>query len=399
MTNVNVRVNASTDDAVFSPSFYQYNDAENFLYMGFFFTAVGQTGMRFLGANIPSGATVDDADITLTNSAFEGDSNTTDIYCEDSGTPATFSSGSTPADRTKTSASVAWALASDGAPGDTRTTPDLVTIVQEVVDGNSGATDLVFIVVGRASNDYNIWDSYDGSPTTAPLLDLNYTAGAGGGEVAGAATIAATSSVTATASVEKAATASLSAAATVNAVASVTKAATAAIAGTSTVTATASVTKSASATIAATSTVTASATVTDFNLASATISATSNVSATASVEKAASASISGTSSVSAEANVQKLAVVLIASLSAMAATASVEKSASATIAAVSALTAVVSSITPLNRITVADARFRAMATGKARYAAQADSLGRYAPIAEAAGRHSPTTTGQARKGS
>lgn len=180
-----VSVGASSDDAVFVANFYDYNDTDTSLLIGRPFGVVASLGMRFLSLSIPSGATVDTATVTGVSTGFSG-APATIWYAEDSGlSPATFSSGSRPDQRTKTAASQTWTIPNVDT-GVTQTSPSLVSLLQEVVDDWSGLTHLVIIVEDNTGSGsvFRDWASWDHATLAAPLVDYTYTAGGGGGDQA-----------------------------------------------------------------------------------------------------------------------------------------------------------------------------------------------------------------------
>ena len=137
-----------------------------------------EVGIRFQNVSIPQGATINSAYIQFT--VDETGSGTTNLtfYGEDTDNASAFTSTSNNiTGRTKTSASVAWngvpAWTSTGAAGADQKTPDLKTIIQEIVnrEGWASGNSLVFIVDGTGSRTA---ESYEGNSDEAPLLLINY---------------------------------------------------------------------------------------------------------------------------------------------------------------------------------------------------------------------------------
>jgi hypothetical protein len=141
-------------------------------------------GLRYAAVDIPQGAVIESASITFTRRAagpgsvtliFEGeavDDAQTFVY----GPPAnraTFGITSRPT----TAASVQWTSTSPW--GATATTPDLASIVQEIVDrdGWQSGNALAFIISSNDSdaNNYRRADAYEqAGGATAPVLNLSY---------------------------------------------------------------------------------------------------------------------------------------------------------------------------------------------------------------------------------
>ncbi len=185
MTTISQRVAASADDAhdTVGGGFPGYSHTEVFVYTGESGTNVIDTGFRWvLGTPIPAGSTINSATVSIKDRDFGvGTAYTVDLHCEDSGaSPATFSSGSSPNDRALTAASVAWLL--DAAGDAVDVSPSFAAALQEIVDSYGQINNIVAIMKGRASNDnVNDWDSWDGDSAAAALLEVDYTAGGGGG--------------------------------------------------------------------------------------------------------------------------------------------------------------------------------------------------------------------------
>ncbi len=145
-------------------------------------------GFRFTNLTIPAGAIINTATITYT--AYRSDSNTpasTRFYGQDNtSNPSTFldcSSCYNITGRTKTSASVDWTNISGWVQNNTYTTPNLNSIVQEIVSDQAGLTNepIVFITEG-ISPGYERRRVYsrDTDSSKAPVLNINYTVPGGG---------------------------------------------------------------------------------------------------------------------------------------------------------------------------------------------------------------------------
>ncbi|MCP3914993.1 MAG: hypothetical protein GY711_05520 [bacterium] len=135
-------------------------------------------GMRFTGIEIPPGAVIQDAWIQFqvdesssgaSSLVFEGE----DVDDAGSFTNTDFGISSRP----RTSADVAWAPAAwptVGAAGAAQRTPDLASIVQEILDrpGWSSGNDVVFIVTGSGER---VAESFNGDPSGAALLHVEFS--------------------------------------------------------------------------------------------------------------------------------------------------------------------------------------------------------------------------------
>jgi len=175
VANLDIRVNASVDDAEESATggvYFTSSDLE-LVYDG-----SNQTvGMRFNGIDIPQGApilnahlqfTVDEADTEVTILTIQGEANDNAVVFNT--TRYNISS------RPRTISSESWSPSpwiTVGQAGPDQRTPDITDIVQEIVNraGWSSGNSLVIIITGTGQRTAI---AYDGSPTGAPLLHIEY---------------------------------------------------------------------------------------------------------------------------------------------------------------------------------------------------------------------------------
>lgn len=134
-------------------------------------------GLRFTGMDIPKGATITSAYVQFT--ASEAGSATTNLLIkgENADNSAAFAAASNNiSQRPQTSASANWAPAAwtAGAAGDQQRTPDLKTIVQQIVNrpGWASGNALTLIVTGTGKRTAY---SYEGATDKAPQLIVQYT--------------------------------------------------------------------------------------------------------------------------------------------------------------------------------------------------------------------------------
>ena len=141
-----------------------------------------QVGMRFTGVNVPKGALITNAYIRFR--AVAADSPNTNnnpanltIRGQAADNPTTFTTTDNDiSSRPTTSALSAWTPPA-WTTGTDYNTPDIKSVVQEIVDRNGWAANqsMVFIITGSGSRSAA---SYDGSTTTAPLLHIEWIGGA-----------------------------------------------------------------------------------------------------------------------------------------------------------------------------------------------------------------------------
>ena len=188
--SVDVRVGASSDDAeefgpdAVSPStngqiYLISSDLELVADIEPTSSGTQKVGMRFTGVSVPKGATITNAYIRFRAIAADSpntNNNTANltVRAQAADNPTAFTSTAfNITNRTPTAASVPWTPVA-WTTGVDYDTPDLKTVVQELVNrsGWSSGNSMVFIVTGTGSRSA---DSYDGSPSTAPLLHIEWS--------------------------------------------------------------------------------------------------------------------------------------------------------------------------------------------------------------------------------
>lgn len=175
---VSSRVNSTNDDVEENQngSMYMNSSDIELVYDG---SRGNQTiGLRFQGLNIPQGATILSAHVQFT--VDETNSGTTNLSIKAHNTdnaPAFSTSSYNVSSRPATTASVNWSPSSWSSAGQTGTaqkTPDLKSIVQELVNrsGWSQSSALALIITGTGERTA---ESYDGSSGNAPAIYVTYT--------------------------------------------------------------------------------------------------------------------------------------------------------------------------------------------------------------------------------
>jgi hypothetical protein len=136
-----------------------------------------RVGVRFTGVAIPQGATIATAYIQF--QADETQSETTNLLLQgqaiDNAPTFTSSSGNV-SSRARTAASASWGPAAWGTVGEAganQRTPELKTIVQEIVNrsGWTGGNAIAFIMTGTG---HRTAVAYEGSSSAAPLLHVEF---------------------------------------------------------------------------------------------------------------------------------------------------------------------------------------------------------------------------------
>jgi len=137
-------------------------------------------GLRFTGLSILQGATIANAYVQFQADEVHAESTSLTIEGEDVDDATTFSSiNENISSRPRTFASVSWSpvpWTTVGAAGSDQRTPNLATIVQEIVDrpGWSSDQSMVLIVTGSGRR---VPESYNGGQNGAPRLHVEYATG------------------------------------------------------------------------------------------------------------------------------------------------------------------------------------------------------------------------------
>jgi uncharacterized repeat protein (TIGR01451 family) len=181
LATITTTVSASSDDAaqtVSSGAVNINNGALNLPYNG---TALNLIGMRFASMEIPSGSTINSANLRFTANGTASTTVNLTIRGEAADNAATFANTTNNiSSRTTTSANVAWAPGAwTGGATTNATTTDLKTIVQEVVNraGWSTGNSLAFVISDNStpsSSNRRVARSFDNSSGGAPLLTVSY---------------------------------------------------------------------------------------------------------------------------------------------------------------------------------------------------------------------------------
>ena len=173
---INNRVSVNTDDAEEFPDgnmSLKSSDLEMAVDKGFF----NSVGIRFTNLSIPKNALISNAYIQFKADEKDSESVLLTIHGENTANAPGFNSlNYNISDRTKTSASVIWAPAiwdTVGESGENQRTPDLSSIVQEIVSTPEWQSDnaIAFILNGTGTR---VAEAYDGDQAGAPLLHLEY---------------------------------------------------------------------------------------------------------------------------------------------------------------------------------------------------------------------------------
>ncbi len=140
------------------------------------FTGNQKIGLRFTNLDIPQGSTIENAYIQFTVDETDGGSCKLYIQGHDTDNSPSFASSNV-SSRARTSATVTWnppAWNTTGAAGVDQQTPDLSSVVQEVVNraGFNESSALSIIITGSGTRTA---EAYEGSASRAPQLFVTYS--------------------------------------------------------------------------------------------------------------------------------------------------------------------------------------------------------------------------------
>ncbi|MCK5832022.1 MAG: VWA domain-containing protein, partial [Methylococcales bacterium] len=135
-------------------------------------------GIRFRNITIPPNATIQSAEIEFEIDEHKSEATSVIIEGQLALNPSIFSnSNGNISSRSVTAESVSWANLPEKAVDDKLTTPDISSVVQEIIDQSgwsAGGNPMVFIISGSGKRTV---ESHNGQSSAAPLLKISYTVG------------------------------------------------------------------------------------------------------------------------------------------------------------------------------------------------------------------------------
>ena len=142
------------------------------------------TGLRFTGLNIPANSTINSAfmyfDIGDQGKGDSGTGGAVTIEAQNSSNPPAFTTADNNiSNRTTTASSVNWTIGAWNDNTSNNISTNIATLVQEVVDNNSGCNDLAVIITNTDVDGYPAI-AHDDIPSQAPRLVVDYDAPGGG---------------------------------------------------------------------------------------------------------------------------------------------------------------------------------------------------------------------------
>ncbi len=137
-------------------------------------------GVRFLNINIPSGATITNAELEFVIDKKQTEATNLVIVGEKTLTPPTFGGGNNNiSNRNTTTSTVPWNAVPALEQNEKLISPDLTSVINELVSQTNWDTsshDMVFIITGSGKREVESWNGGDGRQ---PLLRITYSTGGG----------------------------------------------------------------------------------------------------------------------------------------------------------------------------------------------------------------------------
>jgi len=138
-------------------------------------------GFRFRSLTIPQGATITSAYVEFTSETDKTETTHLTIFGEDVDDAQDFKppTPNSISNRPRTSASVSWNNVPNWSTGGKYQTPEITTIIQEIVDrgGWAEGNDLVILIRSDDEDGNRIAWAHDGNSSKAPLLHVEYAQG------------------------------------------------------------------------------------------------------------------------------------------------------------------------------------------------------------------------------
>lgn len=189
MAEITRQVGASSDDCdreLGLDNFLLINSSQEAGYRGSGRDRIGG-GMRFTNITIPQGATINGAHLTLkAASSYSGTDCNTRISAEDVDDAPTFADDKAAFDArwaARTTARVDWDNIPEWTPGTDYNSPEIKTVIQEIVDRGGWASGQAIVIFWEdyedrsthATDCYRTAYPWDVDPSYAPKLVIDYT--------------------------------------------------------------------------------------------------------------------------------------------------------------------------------------------------------------------------------
>ena len=178
MTTLNLQVSAGADDAEESLTGTSFNAASTSLRCSV--SANRGSGTRFSGVTIPQAATIDSAVWQGYVTSSKNDDPDLNIHFHEVDDSPDFASSADLDGRARSTTFVLWSATGIGS-GGYRSAPDITSVVQAAVDRAGWASGNAITVILWPNGGSLTVASYEANPAQTAKLDIDYTAGGGGG--------------------------------------------------------------------------------------------------------------------------------------------------------------------------------------------------------------------------
>jgi len=150
-------------------------------------------GLHFTGVNVPAGATIQKAQIAFVAKQSDNKATTLKFVAEAADNAAAFTDArGNISSRAVTSANVAWNNVPEWKKSEKYWTPDLSTVIQEIVSRGGWSANNAINILVTGTGEREAW-AYDGSASLAPVLYIEYSTSATTAAAAGSSMATGTS--------------------------------------------------------------------------------------------------------------------------------------------------------------------------------------------------------------
>lgn len=178
-----MQISVSDDDAEEHISNGVMDLSSTDLELGFENSNLQYVGLRFPNVPLPIGSVIINAYVEFTVDETNNPPTSVNIWAHDIGNAPAFTLiNSNISSRTPTNATQSWGIPNwnvVGQAGPNQQTPNLNTVLQEVVSRNDWSTGQALAIVFEGINNRRTAEAYDGVPTSAARLVIEYAEGAG----------------------------------------------------------------------------------------------------------------------------------------------------------------------------------------------------------------------------
>jgi MSHA biogenesis protein MshQ len=173
-------IQAGADDGYERVDNTTWYGVQTYEYVGITGGITWHGGFRWDSVTIPNGATIDSAYLTFywNGADHYGSTVVLNVQAWDHDDAPQFDNTNRPSTVTRTTASVSWSVANPGTHPATKTSPDIKSVIKEIVDRAGWASGNAINLVCMNSNTgdkFGTIDTYETVSGTKPTLTITYT--------------------------------------------------------------------------------------------------------------------------------------------------------------------------------------------------------------------------------